>query len=1026
MSMKITEASQTVFFVQRDGNLQQLVRLSIACEGQARDAVVEAQAGGQRIRTVIGSVVPGESVYEAYIPDLEQPSRVDFRLLIGEELEDRFPVDFQPTKHWQVHVIHYSHHDIGYTDLPTHVLAEYSQFYESVLQYCRATEDFPEEAKFRYTAEEACTLLNYLQNAEADNAAELISYLKSGRIEVTALFGNQTTELCGHEQIIRALYPALRLRREHGVQVCSAMLNDIPGASWALASVLPRAGIRHLFVGIPAWYFGKKLSDRRLASTDYEVHSLWDESRVLNLETQGAFRWEGPDGHQVVFWYDVHGSGDELQLWDYQQTLGDVTEKLRRLENSDYPYDFARYTVRGGRDNSPPLLDTSYVIRQWNSRWAYPKLIFSTNYGFIKQLDSQGVELPVLRGELPNTDYTIGALAAAKETGVNRITHDRLLGAEKFATVAAQASDYVYPGQDIEAAYTDSLYFDMHCSGLNHTAGPGQDANWAEKSTFAYRAAALSQDVMVKSCNKIADEIRRDDDMYHLIVFNPLSFSRTDLVACPFKEFSPCRKPMYWSHSEALGYSRHTSGSAVGRRLVELPGEFAHGAFDLFDAESGEKVPHQIVEIKSPREPLPSAAERFALGQLNEAELYQVVFVAGEVPSLGYKTYRLIPSKNQVASKSSIEIGEASIENRFFSITLDPESGTVSGIFDKKLQRELVDARAKHGFNQLIARRSQKGIESYPTNVRITGGNSGGVSGYIRIESCVEGCPSVIQDIVVYDNIPRIDFRSRMLRDSTPLLELYFGFPFLVEKPHFTFESNSSAVEPLIDQLPGSNTDYYAMQHWVDVAGSDWGIVFSSLESPMIECGGLWPGYVSGAHHCVTPPDYGHPFMVPGDIDKGHLYSYIMNNNFRTNFRNTQVSDLLFHYSMSTHKGHWRAAGVQQFGWSFSNPLIPVVVKGRQNGSLPQAKSFCSVEQPNVLLQTLKKADDGQGTIVRLLEIAGRETETMVNIPFLTIDRAYQANAFEENEGVLSASEHAVKVPITANGTATVRILSPS
>ena len=117
---------------------------------------------------------------------------------------------------------------------------------------------------------------------------------------------------------------------------------------------------------------------------------------------------------------------------------------------------------------------------------------------------------------------------------------------------------------------------------------------------------------------------------------------------------------------------------------------------------------------------------------------------------------------------------------------------------------------------------------------------------------------------------------------------------------------------------------------------------------------------------------------------------------------------------------------MQQFGWSFSNPLIPVVVKGRQNGSLPQAKSFCSVEQPNVLLQTLKKADDGQGTIVRLLEIAGRETETMVNIPFLTIDRAYQANAFEENEGVLSASEHAVKVPITANGTATVRILSPS
>ena len=216
-------------------------------------------------------------------------------------------------------------------------------------------------------------------------------------------------------------------------------------------------------------------------------------------------------------------------MYDYGSAESEIIAKLQRLDVDDYPYDFVRFTVRGGaRDNAPPLLDISHVIREWNKRWAYPKLIFSTNHRFIQALEEHRERLPLLRGELPGTDYPIGATAAAKETGINRATHDRLLTSEKFATVAATVSDYVYPGDDIENAYTESLYYDLHCLGMHHIVGPAQEGDFSEKSTFAFKAAALSHDVLIKSCNKIVDEIKRDEDDYHLAVFNPLSYSRRD------------------------------------------------------------------------------------------------------------------------------------------------------------------------------------------------------------------------------------------------------------------------------------------------------------------------------------------------------------------------------------------------------------------------------------------------------------------------------------------------------------------
>ncbi|HDI00653.1 MAG TPA: hypothetical protein ENF74_06695, partial [Firmicutes bacterium] len=551
--------------------------------------------------------------------------------------------------------------------------------------------------------------------------------------------------------------------------------------------------------------------------------------------------------------------------------------------------------------------------------------------------------------------------------------------------------------------------------GQAHPIGPAQEANWSEKACLAYRARALAHDTLSKSLNRIVDHIELAEDGYHIVVFNPLSWRRTDLVRVLLREPAPCGRPMYLRRDKPA----FVSGSAIGRDIVHPPLELVEEPFDLIDLDTGRKVPYQMVRLGDPHAPMPWAAERYAMGKVDPAHLVEMVFVAEDVPPLGYKTYRIVPAGVEEDFATSIRVGDMTVENRFFKVSLDPETGAINSIYDKELGREIVDGNAPHKLNQFIARWAESGREEGPRSSKITKGELGPVYGSLMVKGEGPGCPEVVQEVVLYDRIKRIDLANRLLKDSTPLLEIYFAFPFDVEGPRFRFEGSCSVVEPLKDQFPGSNTDTYAVQHWVEVQGGGYGIIWTSLDAPVAEFGGLWPGYVSQAHHGVTPPGYGHEFLKPGELKKGHIYSYVMDNNFRTNFQPVQVGDVLFRYCFTVHRGDLKA---RDFGWGVSNPLIPVCIEGPKDGRLPKSGSFCEVDEPNVMLLALKRADDGNGLVVRLVETEGRKTVARLQLSFTEVSRAWLVNLVEEDIRPLEVSEGTVRVPIGPFGIATVRV----
>ena len=202
-SLQLKAIEPTVFFVQTAQGLRQAVDLVIWNAAEAVDGGVAVKFGSQEEHVEIGKIVPGEGKYRAYIPDIRESVPVEFVLLADGKVRDRYSIMWMPQRHWQVYMIPIAHHDFGYTDTIENVLHRYDGFYDDILRFCEETEDWPEESKFRYTAEQSWSIQHYIENRPKQTVEKIVKYMREGRIEVPALFGNEISALCSHEELIR-------------------------------------------------------------------------------------------------------------------------------------------------------------------------------------------------------------------------------------------------------------------------------------------------------------------------------------------------------------------------------------------------------------------------------------------------------------------------------------------------------------------------------------------------------------------------------------------------------------------------------------------------------------------------------------------------------------------------------------------------------------------------------------------------------------------------------------------------------
>ncbi|MGQ9630522.1 MAG: alpha-mannosidase [bacterium] len=325
----------------------------------------------------------------------------------------------------------------------------------------------------------------------------------------------------------------------------------------------------------------------------------------------------------------------------------------------------------------------------------------------------------------------------------------------------------------------------------------------------------------------------------------------------------------------------------------------------------------------------------------------KMLFYARGVPSKGYKSFRIRRGEAPKRIHSEIEVTPRSMENRFFKIEIAPD-GTLSSIYDKINRREVLSPGESGNLFQAFEDKPL-GNDAWDIDIfyqdkcwelRDLDGieviEEGPLRGGVRIKRRFSNS-LIAQKIYIYRDIPRIDFSTYVDWHETQVL-LKVAFPVDIHSTRATYEIQFGNVErPTHWNTSWDYARFEVCGHkWADLSEGDYGV------SLLNDC------------------KYGH------DIKDNRIRLTLLKSPIHPN-PEADRGEHQFTYSLYPHSGDWRQGGTVRRGYELNYPLI-AKVEGKHKGQLPPRDSFVRVDKPNVVAETVKKAEDDDGIIVRLYE----------------------------------------------------------
>ena len=454
--------------------------------------------------------------FEGYIPvlafDKEVPVSIEFS--IDDKVVATKDFILPPERPWEVHLIHQTHLDVGYTHTQQDVLERQVQSLKDVLRYIDETRDYPPEAKFKWHPEGMWAIDEFLRTATGEEKAKFLAAAKARDIHLDALYSQAMTGLFNEEELYELMGNAVRFGKEHGIVIDSAMQTDVPGYTWGFASALAQNGIKYMSLG------------------PNHIH------RVGRLYYWGdkPFWWVSPSGKErVLVWmlgtgyYQFHGKPRDHRLQE-----SEIFRLIDRYEGlgEAYPYDLlmVRYGLEG--DNGRPNRNICDAVKAWNEKYVYPKLILSRNSDAMAAMEQRyGDKLPVVAG-----DYTgyweDGAASTSEATAINRASHEKILQAQTLWSLLKPGD---FPFAAFDAAWIDLIMYDEHTWGAyNSISNPDDDfavQQDAYKQEYA-RRGAREVDALLQAA--LADRVDENSNVFE--VFNTSSWPRENWVTIKVDE----------------------------------------------------------------------------------------------------------------------------------------------------------------------------------------------------------------------------------------------------------------------------------------------------------------------------------------------------------------------------------------------------------------------------------------------------------------------------------------------------------
>jgi alpha-mannosidase len=368
----------------------------------------------------------------------------------------------------------------------------------------------------------------------------------------------------------------------------------------------------------------------------------------------------------------------------------------------------------------------------------------------------------------------------------------------------------------------------------------------------------------------------------------------------------------------------------------------------------GQPVPHQVIQSHA-----------------TTAFRTRVAFIA-TLPPLGYRVYRLQPKNADEVSPdvtANVTASETTLENARFRLTFDPETGTLTSLFDKETGVEtLAGPAARPVVIDDPSDTWSHGVFRFDDEIgtfaasRIRVLEQGPVKAVLRVESTY-GQSRLIQDFTLYGgpgNPPRIDVRVTVdWHEQFKMLKL--RFPVRIRKVTATHGIPYGHIER------EANGEEEPIQGWVDLSGMhpdinvSYGLSILNDGKASVDVNGNEIGLT-----VLRSPIYAH--HIPAEPQPGREYAFI------------DQGQQTFTYSLLPHRDGWDEAGTIRRAAELNQHPIALPTTYR-DGPLPSTDSYLDVDCENIVVTTLKQAEEGEALILRAYETAGRATTATLTLP---------------------------------------------
>ncbi|MCU4176622.1 glycosyl hydrolase-related protein [Carboxylicivirga sp. N1Y90] len=674
---------------------------------------------------------------------------------------------------------------------------------------------------------------------------------------------------------------------------------------------------------------------------------------IISRHAKTMVHWASPDGSSVFTYSPGHYGADLLQLEK------GIDEQMKY--GAEQVVWWSQY-FEGGETQTPllssqdmlPAIDYSEFIDKWNEtesvidnedteRDVYlPSMELMTVDEFMPLAEQNARSIDTIRGERPNVWVYIHGPAHHDALTASRKASKLLPAAEKFLTVASVLDEekMPYPYQELDAGWQAKIYPDHGWGGHD---GDITDNLFKESLV---ESQVIGEKLLDKATNFIAQRVKTQEKKgIPVVLFNSLSWERTD----------PVNIALDFLKGKAMGLS------VINAEKVNVPIQYT------------EVIKHDDGSIKHAK----------------------IVFVAENIPSVGYKTFYVKPEMKSNYSDATPNY-KGVYENDFYKINF--VDGGIDQVYDKELKKNLF-ATNEFKVGEIFTLQSEgngagefgdvqqpfmKNFDQVSIhNPKWTLVASGEVFSTYRLEQQIRHA-KVEKNVTIYHKLKRIQFDNRLHNwDGEMYREFRTAYPVAINNSTVSHEVPYGAVQVGRDEINSAGERYTplckdvhprAIMDWISAEDNEHVITLSSSVAAADWINPTKDGDADLLQHVLLASRKschweGNEYSQAGS----HSYSHVLTSNRVGDVNGSRVS--------------------KQF-----NEPIKVVINPEKStkASLAENVEFFSIDKENVIVTAIKKAEDGEELVVRMYDTEGKKAVVSLSSHF-ELENLMHTNIIEEN-----------------------------